>query len=308
MEKYLEDSLNTPTTVMKIFCDVTIESIIIVPEGGNHSTPIQLEMEPFDTVTIPWEIEDNFRESRFSFKRFDEPVPDEVQLDVPWCYPNISIITNITNLAPPQPPPSQLDDSNNLALGLQKIFNDSCPPDLDALDMSTDFKTDREIFCWSPQVCDEDVSLSASSEDQRTIEMGNEEKLLSLCPGEQDAEENPDQVINETDHHLDTVHPAIGSDGGKDLDQPSTVLCAEILLDDEPLPSRKTKKTFPGGKVPNLVIIFHPQKPPEPAVKKEKFILVPDEENLRYFLDEEKSEIPKKETIEIKCDCFDVEG
>ena len=89
--------------------------------------------------------------------------------------------------------------------------------------MSTDFKTDREIFCWSPQVCDEDVSLSASSEDQRTIEMRNEEKLLSLCPGEQDAEENPDQVINETDHHLDTVHPAIGSDGGKDLDQPSTV-------------------------------------------------------------------------------------
>ena len=308
MEQYLEDSLNTPTTVMKNFFDIIIESTIIVPEGVNHSTAFQLEIEPFDTVTIPWEIEDNFKENRFSFKIFDDPVPDEVHLNVPWCYPNISTVTNITDistLAPPQPPPSQLEDRHNVALGLRKIFNDSCAPDLRALEMSSDFKSDREIFCWSPQCCDEDVSLPASSQDQRgTIEMGNEEEIPSpsLSPGKQYAEENPDQVINQTDHHLDPDHPAFGSDGEEDLDEPSKVLCPEILLDDKPLPSRNTKKTFPGGKVPNLVIIFHPQKPPEPAVKKEKFILVPDEENLRYFLDEEKSEIPKTEIPEIKCD------
>ena len=62
----------------------------------------------------------------------------------------------------------------------------------------------------------------------------------------------------------------------------------EVFLEDKPLHGRKNKKTFPGGKVPNVVIIFHPQNPSAANLEKKKqFILDSSHENLRAFLDEE---------------------
>ena len=111
MELHLEDSLNTPTIITKNFCDLRFECIIIVPVCGHHSSSIKLEIETFYTATISWEIEDNFKENKFTFNRFDASVPDEIHLNVPWCYPITEITTNtsdILSLAPPQPPPSDV--------------------------------------------------------------------------------------------------------------------------------------------------------------------------------------------------------
>ena len=47
------------------------------------------------------------------------------------------------------------------------------------------------------------------------------------------------------------------------------------------------RKTFPVSKVPNVVIIFLPQKPSEVFAKKKNFVLEASQDNLLAFLTEE---------------------
>ena len=46
-------------------------------------------------------------------------------------------------------------------------------------------------------------------------------------------------------------------------------------------------KTFPVSKVPNVVIIFLPQKPSQVFAKKKNFVLEASQDNLLAFLTEE---------------------
>ena len=59
------------------------------------------------------------------------------------------------------------------------------------------------------------------------------------------------------------------------------------MMEDEPVQRRILRKTFPVSKVPNVVIIFLPQKPTEVLAKKRNFILEASQENLLAFLTEE---------------------
>ena len=58
-------------------------------------------------------------------------------------------------------------------------------------------------------------------------------------------------------------------------------------IEDEPIQRKILKKTFPVSKVPNVVIIFLPQKPTEVFAKKKNFVLEGSLENLLAFLTED---------------------
>ena len=58
-------------------------------------------------------------------------------------------------------------------------------------------------------------------------------------------------------------------------------------MEDEPTQRRILRKTFPVSKVPNVVIIFLPQKPTEVFAKKKNFVLEGSLENLLAFLTED---------------------
>ena len=59
---------------------------------------------------------------------------------------------------------------------------------------------------------------------------------------------------------------------------------AQLEIEDEPVQRRVFRKTFPVSKVPNVVIIFLPQKPTEVFAKKKNFVLEASQENLLDFL------------------------
>ena len=61
----------------------------------------------------------------------------------------------------------------------------------------------------------------------------------------------------------------------------------QLEIEDEPVQRRVFRKTFPVSKVPNVVIIFLPQKPTEVFAKKKNFVLEASQENLLAFLTEE---------------------
>ena len=92
--------------------------------------------------------------------------------------------------------------------------------------------------------------------------------------------------------HLETDCPHSVPGSGLDSDVAELVTPApgcEILqeIEDEPAQRRILRKTFPVSKVPNVVIIFLPQKPTEVFAKKKNFVLEASQENLLTFLTEE---------------------
>ena len=62
------------------------------------------------------------------------------------------------------------------------------------------------------------------------------------------------------------------------------------------------RKTFPVSKVPNVVIIFLPQKPTEVFAKKKNFVLEASQENLLAFLT---VEIEDKEIDDVQVESSD---
>ena len=58
----------------------------------------------------------------------------------------------------------------------------------------------------------------------------------------------------------------------------------QLEIEDEPVQRRVFRKTFPVSKVPNVVIIFLPQKPTEVFAKKKNFVLGASQKNLLDFL------------------------
>ena len=88
------------------------------------------------------------------------------------------------------------------------------------------------------------------------------------------------------DPEIERSYPGLGPGLDSNISEPTSAPGCEILLEieDEPVQRRIFRKTFPVSKVPNVVIIFLPQKPTEAFAKKKNFILEASQENLRDFL------------------------
>ena len=84
-------------------------------------------------------------------------------------------------------------------------------------------------------------------------------------------------------------HSVLGSGLDSNIHKPTSPPRSERLpeIEDEPLQRRVLRKTFPVSKVPNVVIIFLPQKPTDLFAKKKNFVLEASQENLLAFLTEE---------------------
>ena len=76
---------------------------------------------------------------------------------------------------------------------------------------------------------------------------------------------------------------------GSHISKPTLTARSKIFreIEDEPIQRKILKKTFPVSKVPNVVIIFLPQKPTEVFAKKKNFVLEGSLENLLAFLTED---------------------
>ena len=83
----------------------------------------------------------------------------------------------------------------------------------------------------------------------------------------------------------DCPHSVLGSGLDSNVAKPTPAPGCEI--GDEPAQRRILRKTFPVSKVPNVVIIFLPQKPSQVFAKKKNFVLEASQENLLAFLTEE---------------------
>ena len=91
------------------------------------------------------------------------------------------------------------------------------------------------------------------------------------------------------DPEFDSSHSVLGSGLDSNIHKPTSPPRSERLpeIEDEPLQRRVLRKTFPVSKVPNVVIIFLPQKPTDLFAKKKNFVLEASQENLLAFLTEE---------------------